>query len=322
MSLNSYKFIDEQRQVNRYVMYPIIYPKINSLYEQLRDSYWTAEEVDLSKDINDWNTKLSHNDRKFIKNVLSFFVSSDSVVQENLIMTFLQEITLLEARAFYSMQIANEQIHQDMYKKMLITYITDQTELYDCFNAVYDVGFITNKTKWAEKWINKSDKLSHRLVAFAIVEGIFFSSAFASIYWLKKRNIMPGLTSSNEFISRDESRHTDHAIVLYDLLLDKLNENEVHDIFKEGVDIECIFVDNCLQTNLIGMNAELMKQYVKYCADRLMIQFGYNKIYNVNNPFDFMELISLDGKSNFFEHRVTEYNKSNAGNGFSIIDDF
>jgi ribonucleotide reductase beta subunit family protein with ferritin-like domain len=237
-------------------------------------------------------------------------------------MTFLQEITLLESRAFYSMQIANEQIHQDMYKKMLITYINNYNELNECFRAVYDVDFIKNKTSWAEKWINKNDKLSYRLVAFAIVEGIFFSSAFASIYWLKGRNIMPGLTSSNEFIARDESRHTDHAIVLYKLLLEKLNETEIHNICREGVEIECIFVDNCLKTNLIGMNSDLMKQYVRFCADRLMVQFGYNKIYNVSNPFDFMEKIVFDSKSNFFEHRVTDYNKSNVGNGFKIIDDF
>ena len=316
------KFIDEDKNINRYVMYPIIYQNIYELYTQLKTSFWIAEEVDLSQDMNDWNTKLTDNEKLFIKNILSFFVSSDAIIQENLLTTFMSEVNILESRAFYSLQIANEQIHQDMYKNMLIAYINNRDELDKCFNAVYDDKFINAKTKWAEKWINKNDKLGSRLVAFAVVEGVFFSSSFAAIFWLKKRGLMPGLSTSNEFISRDESRHTDHAIELYKLLLDKISNEELVEIIRQGVELECMFVESCLNTKLIGMNADLMKQYVKFCADRLLLQFGCEKLYKEENPFDFMTMISLSNKTNFFEHRTTEYNKAFNLEITSISDEF
>jgi len=295
-------------QSNKYVMYHIKYPSIYDLYVQLRDSFWTAEEVDLSHDIADY-AKLDDNHKLFIKKVLTFFVSSDSIIQDNLISRFMNEVKILESKAFFSMQIANEQIHQDMYKKMLITYIRDEHELQECMDAVYTDEFISMKTQWAEQWIISSDSFNVRLVAFACIEGIFFCSSFASIYWLKQMNIMPGLTISNDFISRDECRHTDHAYELYKLLKHKLTAVEINKIVSSAVDIESMFVDDCLKVNLIGMNAELMNQYVKYCADRLLIMFGYTKLYDVSNPFDFMEMLSLSNKTNFFEHRVTEYQK-------------
>jgi len=316
------RFINDDKNTNRYVMYPIVYNEIYELYNKLKKSFWIAEEVDLSQDLNDWNNKLSDNEKIFIKNILSFFVSSDAVIQENLLSTFMNEVHILESRAFYSLQIANEQIHQDMYKNMLVAYINDSEELYKCFNAVYDDKFIRAKTKWAEKWINNNDKFACRLIAFAIVEGVFFSSSFAAIFWLKSRGLMPGLAASNEFISRDESRHTDHAIELYKLLVDKISEEEIVSIFVEGVELECIFVDSCLNTKLIGMNSNLMKQYVRFCADRLLLQLGCDKYFKDENPFAFMNMLSLSGKTNFFEHRATEYNKTFILDMQNTSDDF
>jgi ribonucleotide reductase beta subunit family protein with ferritin-like domain len=237
----------------------------------------------------------------------------------------MNEVKILESKAFFSMQISNEQIHQDMYKKMLITYIRDRKELEECIYAVYTDKYISKKTKWAESWISDSREFKYRVVAFACVEGIFFCSSFAAIFWLKKRNLMPGLCISNEFISRDECRHTDHAVELYRLLANKLTKAEMYQIINDAVEVECEFVDDCLGVSLIGMNAELMKQYVKYCADRLLIQFGYASLFNNTNPFDFMELISLNGKTNFFEHRVTEYQKAKFNDvvdGFKYTEDF
>jgi ribonucleotide reductase beta subunit family protein with ferritin-like domain len=316
------RFIDDDKNTNRYVMYPIVYDNIYKLYNQLKTSFWIAEEVDLSQDLHDWNTKLTDNEKVFIKNILSFFVSSDAVIQENLLSTFMNEVNILESRAFYSLQIANEQIHQDMYKNMLIAYINNRDELNKCFNAVYDDKFINAKTKWAEKWINNNDKFASRLVAFAVVEGVFFSSSFAAIFWLKKRGLMPGLAASNEFISRDESRHTDHAIELYKLLMNKISKEEITNIIVQGVELECMFVESCLNTKLIGMNSDLMKQYVKFCADRLLLQFDCDRYFKEENPFDFMTMISLSNKTNFFEHRTTEYNKAFNLEITSISDEF
>jgi ribonucleotide reductase beta subunit family protein with ferritin-like domain len=305
---------------NKYVMYDIKYPAIYNLYEQLRDSFWTAEEVDLTRD--NFNN-LDDNHKLFIKKILTFFVSSDAVIQDNLINRFMNEVKILESKAFFSIQIGNEQIHQDMYKKLLITYIRDEKELCECIDAVYTDDFISMKTKWAESWISSSDDFKTRLVAFACVEGIFFCSAFAAIYWIKQKNILPGLTHSNEFIARDECRHTDHAYELYRLLKNKLSKVEIYKIVSGAVEIECKFVEDCLRVNLIGMNADLMKEYVKFCADRLLIMFGYNAFYDVCNPFDFMEMISLSCKTNFFEHRVTEYQKAKEiDEEFKYTDDF
>lgn len=294
---------------NKYVMYNIRYPRINTLYEQLRDSFWTADEVDLTRDIADWKL-LNDNQRLFIKKILTFFVTSDSIIQENLILRFMGEVKALESKAFFSIQIGNEQIHQDMYLKMLTTYIRDEKELEECLNAVYTDKYISKKTKWAESWIQDDKPFKYRVVAFACVEGIFFCSSFAAIYWIKKSNKMPGLTISNEFISRDECRHTDHAIEIFSELKDKLTEEEFIQLVSQSVEVESEFVDDCLKVDLIGMNANLMKQYVRFCADRLSISFGYRSIYNETNPFDFMEMISLNGKTNFFEYRVTTYQKA------------
>ncbi len=296
-----------QEDENRYVMFPIQDQTVWEMYKKQVDCFWRAEEVDLSKDYLDWET-LSADEKHFISMILAFFAASDGIVLENLGSRFMSEVQLSEARAFYGFQIAMENIHSQMYSLLIETYIQDKEEKNNLFNALNNYPCIRKKADWAIKWINDNRSgFATRLVAFACVEGIFFSGAFCSIFWLKKRGLLPGLTFSNELISRDEALHTEFAILLYKKLLRKVPKNKVHDIIKEAVDIEKEFITEALPCRLIGMNAVLMSQYIEFIADRLVVQLGYDKIYNTSNPFSFMELISVESKTNFFEKRVSEY---------------
>ena len=296
-----------------YTLFPLKYSNLFQLYKKALASFWTVEEVDISKDMNDWNN-LSENERHFIKNILAFFAGSDGIVLENLGVRFMQEVKIPEAKCFYGFQIAMENIHSEMYSLLIDTYIKDTNEKNYLFNAINNIPCIGKKANWAIKWINdKHSNFATRCVAFACVEGIFFSGSFCAIFWLKKRGLMPGLTSSNELISRDEGQHTDFAIAIYDLLENKLDEKIIVEIITEAVTIEKEFINDSIPCKLIGMNSNLMEDYIEFVADRLMLQLGYNKIYNSKNPFDFMEMISLEGKTNFFEKRVMDYSKANVG---------
>ena len=296
---------------NRYVMFPIQDQKIWEMYKKEEDCFWRAEEVDLSKDLKDWNP-LTPDEKYFISMILAFFASSDGIVLENLAFRFMTEVQLSEARAFYGFQIVMENIHSEMYSLLIETYIKDSIEKNKLFNALNHFPCIKKKADWAIKWINdKKSNFATRLIAFACVEGIFFSGAFCSIYWLKKRGLMPGLTFSNELISRDEALHTEFAVYIYSILKNKLKKQKILEIIKEAVDIECEFICEALPCKLIGMNQNLMTQYIKFVADRLSVQLGCDKIYNTANPFDWMELISIEGKTNFFEKRVGEYALAN-----------
>lgn len=301
---------------NRYVLFPIEYHDIYKKYQQSVSVFWVPNEVDLTKqDLSDWDTRLSDDERYFVKNVLAFFASSDSIVIENLAGRFLNEVQIPEAKAFYGFQIAIETIHQEMYSMMIDTYVKDNAEKSKLFDAIFTVPSIQKKANWALAYITSQESFATRLIAFAIVEGIFFSSAFASIFWLKERNLMPGLCQSNEFISRDEGLHTEFAVLLYTKYIEnKLPEAEVHKIIKEATELECDFVINSLKVPLIGMNCDLMTEYVYFCADRLTKQLGYSAIFNTKNPFPFMERIGLTNKTNFFEHYVSDYSKANVGN--------
>lgn len=310
----------------RYVMFPLKDNDIWSMYKKAEDCFWRVEEVDLSRDKVDWN-KLNSDEKHFISMILAFFAASDGIVLENLGLRFMSEVQIAEAKAFYGFQIAMENIHSIMYSQLIETYIHDTKEKHKLFNALDEYECIKKKGQWALKWINdKESNFATRLVAFACVEGIFFSGAFCSIFWLKKRGLLPGLTFSNELISRDEALHTEFAILLYKKLLNKLESNTVLNIIKDAVQIEKEFICDALPCNLIGMNKKLMSQYIEYVADRLLLQLGYSKNYNVANPFDFMELISIEGKTNFFEKRVSEYalaTKDTKGdNTFKFDDDF
>lgn len=311
---------------SRYVMFPIKYPDIWTMYTKQVDCFWRTEEIDLSKDLIDWETKLSNEDRQFISSILAYFAASDGLIIENLAERFLKDVQVAEARAFYGFQIAMENIHSQTYSVLIDTYIKDSVEKHRLFSAIDTYDCIRRKSVWTQKWINDHrSSFATRLVAFACVEGIFFSGAFCAIYWLKKRGLMPGLTFSNELISRDEALHTEFAVLLYKKLNHKVRKSKVYEIVREAVDLECIFITESLPCRLIGMNDELMKRYIKFCADRLCVQLGYEKIYNELNPFDFMELISLEGKSNFFEKRVAEYglaNKSDCMEAFGMSEDF
>lgn len=291
----------------RYVMFPIKDNDIWSMYKKAEDSFWRVEEVDLSKDLSDWNT-LDDSEKYFISMILAFFAASDGIVLENLGLRFMAEVQIAEAKAFYGFQIAMENIHSIMYSQLIETYIKDPINKDKLFNALENFECIKKKANWAIKWINddKSEFVT-RLVGFACVEGIFFSGAFCAIYWLKKRGLLPGLTFSNELISRDEALHTEFAILLYHKLENKLENHKLEQIIKEAVEIEKEFICDALPCKLIGMNNKLMSQYIEFVADRLAVQFGINKIYNSSNPFDFMEMISIEGKTNFFEKRVGEY---------------
>ena len=292
---------------NRFVMFPIQDQSIWEMYKKAEDSFWRVEEVDLSKDLSDWDA-LNNNEKHFISMVLAFFAASDGIVLENLGLRFMTDVKLPEARAFYGFQIAIENIHSIMYSQLIETYIKEPKQKAVLFNALDNFPCIRKKGDWAMKWINDSESdFAKRLVAFACVEGIFFSGAFCSIYWVKKRGLLPGLTFSNELISRDEALHTEFAVLLYSKLDDKLEDDVIREIIEEAVAIEKEFICDALPCNLIGMNNTLMSKYIEFVADRLALQLGIDKIYKTANPFDFMELISIEGKTNFFEKRVGEY---------------
>jgi len=292
---------------NRFVMFPIKCDDIWKMYKKQMDCFWRAEEIDLSKDLNNWDT-LNADEKYFISLILAFFAASDGIVLENLASRFMNDVQLAEARAFYGFQIMMENVHSETYSLLIETYIKDKEEKSKLFNAISNYPCIKKKSDWAQKWIHDNrSSFATRLVAFACVEGIFFSGAFCSIYWLKKRGLMPGLTFSNELISRDEALHCEFAVLLYSKLQKKIDKGRIHEIIKEAVEIETGFICHALPCKLIGMNSDLMIQYIKFVADRLVVQLGYKKIYNVTNPFPWMELISLESKANFFEKRVSEY---------------
>ena len=298
---------------NRFVLFPIQHQKIWDAYKKELACFWSVEEVDLSKDLNDWNS-LDENEQHFICHVLAFFAGSDGIVLENLGKRFLDEVQVPEARCFYGFQLMMENIHSEMYSLLIDKYITDTKKKTKLFNAIDTIPCISKKAKWALKWVeDNQSNFATRLVAFACVEGIFFSGSFCAIYWLKKRGLMPGLTFSNELISRDEGLHTDFAVLLYTMLNNKLDQEIIHEIITEAVSIEKEFIIDAIPCSLIGMNAELMSEYIEFVADRLVAQLGYSKIYDAQNPFSFMELISLEGKTNFFEKRVSEYSLANVG---------
>jgi len=297
---------------NRFVLFPIKYHKVWEMYKKSLALIWTAEEIDLGKDLNDW-PKLKPEEQHFIKNVLAFFAGSDGIVLENLGARFMNEIQIPEAKCFYGFQIAMENIHSETYSLLIDTYVKDKEEKNRLLQAIDTIPSVGKKAKWALKWIGDDSTFAKRLVAFAAVEGIFFSGSFCAIFWLKKRGLMPGLTSSNELISRDEGLHTDFACLLYSMLNKKLDKEVISDIITEAVSIEKEFIVDSIPCRLIGMNSDLMCEYIEFVADRLVVQLGYEKIYNSQNPFEFMEMISLEGKTNFFEKRVMEYSKAGVG---------
>ncbi|XP_026386091.1 ribonucleoside-diphosphate reductase small chain-like [Papaver somniferum] len=302
---------------DRFCMFPIQYPQIWEMYKKAEASFWTAEEVDLSQDQRQWEA-LTPDERHFITHVLAFFAASDGIVLENLAGRFMKEVQISEARAFYGFQIAIENIHSEMYSLLLESYIKDSNEKNRLFRAIETVPCVKRKADWALKWIDGSETFAERIIAFACVEGIFFSGSFCAIFWLKKRGLMPGLTFSNELISRDEGLHCDFACMLYGLLKQKLSAEKVKGIIADAVVIEREFVCDALPCALVGMNGDLMSQYIEFVADRLLQALGYSKLYNVSNPFDWMELISLQGKTNFFEKRVGEYQKASVMSSLNI----
>jgi ribonucleoside-diphosphate reductase subunit M2 len=309
---------------NRFVMFPIKYNDIWDMYKKQVDCFWRAEEIDLTKDFSQWEA-LNADERYFISMILAFFAASDGIVLENLASRFMTEIQVSEARAFYGFQIAMENIHSETYSLLIETYIKDKAEKNRLFNAIENFPCIKKKSDWAQKWIHDNrSSFATRLVAFACVEGIFFSGAFCSIFWLKKRGLMPGLTFSNELISRDEALHCEFAVLLYSKMVKKIDKTRIHEIIKEAVEIETEFICDALPCRLIGMNSDLMTQYIQFVADRLCVQLGYKKIYNVSNSFDFMNLISLESKTNFFERVVSEYALANKDitDAFEISEDF
>ena len=313
---------------NRYVIFPIRHEPFWKMYKRAEANFWTSEELDLSKDLVDWN-KLNDNEKYYLKNILAFFAASDGIVNENLVERFCQEVKVLEAKFFYGFQIAMENIHSETYSLLIDTYIKDAAEKNKLLNAIETIPSIKKKADWALKWVNdKNSPFSHRIIAFAAVEGIFFSGAFCSIYWLKKRGLMPGLCHSNELISRDEGLHTEFAVLMYHNLVNKPSNDVVLQIIKEAVEIEKEFITESLSCELLGMNKTLMSQYIEYISDRLLKMFGIEPVYNSINPFDWMEMISVQGKTNFFEKRVGEYsNKSNPNvnkddNNISFESDF
>jgi ribonucleoside-diphosphate reductase subunit M2 len=293
----------------RFVMFPIQYPQVWEMYKKHEASFWTAEEVDLSQDNKDWDT-LAESEQHFIKHVLAFFAASDGVVNENLLEQFSTEVQIPEARAFYGFQIAMENIHSETYSLLIEQYIKDPVEKDNVFNAMQTMPAVQEKARWALQWMNRDNSFAERLIAFAAVEGILFSGSFCAIYWLKKRGLMPGLTFSNELISRDEGLHAEFACLLYGMLQHQLPEDVVHAIIRGAVDAERQFICEALSCDLIGMNSELMTRYIEFVADRLLTALGHSKLFGSSNPFDWMELISLQGKTNFFEKRVGEYQKA------------
>ena len=311
---------------NRFVLFPIKHDDIWQFYKKAEASFWTAEEIDLQQDLADWQ-KMNDGERHFISHVLAFFAASDGIVNENLANNFLKEVQYAEAKCFYGFQVMMENIHSETYSLLIDTYIKDPVEKDRLLRAIETIDCVKKKANWALKWI-ESDNFVERLIAFAAVEGIFFSGSFCSIFWLKKRGLMPGLSFSNELISRDEGLHCDFACLLYtDHIKNKISQEKIYEIILHAVDIEKEFVTSALPVSLIGMNAELMCQYIEFVADRLLQSLGCKKHYNASNPFDFMELISLQGKTNFFEKRVAEYQKSGVMSdkeamSFSLDEDF
>lgn len=298
---------------DRFVLFPIKHQEIWQMYKQAEASFWTAEEIDLSHDQKDWE-RMNNGERHFVQNVLAFFAASDGIVNENLAINFIREVQIPEARCFYGFQIMMENIHSEAYSLLIDTYIKDAAEKDRLFHAIETVPCVKKKAEWALRWIRKGS-FAERLVAFAAVEGIFFSGSFCSIFWLKKRGLMPGLAFSNELISRDEGLHCDFACLLYNMLESKLTVESIQQIIGDAVEIEKEFVSEALPVDLIGMNSKLMCQYIEFVADRLLVALGYPKLFRASNPFDFMELISLQGKTNFFEKRVGEYQKAGVMNG-------
>lgn len=311
---------------DRFVILPINHPAIWEMYKKHEASFWTAEEIDLSGDLKDWES-LNDGERHFISHVLAFFAASDGIVNENLAVNFMREVQVPEARCFYGFQIMMENIHSETYALLIDTYLKDAVEKNRLFHAIDTIPCVKKKAEWALKWIDNGT-FAQRLVAFAAVEGIFFSGSFCSIFWLKKRGLMPGLTFSNELISRDEGLHCEFACLLYGMLKHKLPQEEVTQIIADAVAIEKEFITEALPVNLIGMNAKLMSQYIEFVADRWLVELGCNKLYDATNPFDFMEMISLQGKTNFFEKRVGDYQKSGVlstdikSQAFSLNEDF
>ena len=308
---------------NKYVIFPIEEKEIWSAYKKAVSTFWVSEEIDLSKDLYDWDNKLNDNERFFIKNILAFFAASDGIVIENLLDRFTRDASdIKEAKFFYTFQAFIEQIHSETYSLLIDTYIKDSNEKNNLFNAIETIPCIKLKSDWALKWINSNELFSIRLIAFAAIEGIFFSGSFCAIFWLKKRGLMPGLTFSNELISRDEGLHTDFAILMHHIQKEKPSEERVHHLISEAFEIENNFILNSIPCNLLGMNSDMMSQYIKFVSDRLLLQLGYKSLFNVKNPFEFMELISLRPKSNFFEIRVGEYSKASINSDFDIKSDF
>jgi len=293
----------------RWVMFPIQYPAVWDMYKKHEASFWTAEEIDLSQDGKDWDC-LSDSERHFVKHVLAFFAASDGIVNENLAAQFSTEVQSPEARAFYGFQMAMENIHSETYSLLIEQYIRDPAEKEMVFDAIHTMPAVREKAQWAIQWMNRENSFAERLVAFAAVEGILFSGSFCAIYWLKKRGLMPGLTFSNELISRDEGLHAEFACLIYGMLRHQLPEDVAHAIIRGAVEVERRFICEALSCDLIGMNSELMVKYIEFVADRLLAALGHSKIFGANNPFDWMELISLQGKTNFFEKRVGEYQKA------------
>lgn len=312
---------------NRFVLFPIVHDDIWAYYKKAEASFWTAEEIDLEPDLVDWAQKLNDDERHFIKHVLAFFAASDGIVNENLAENFVAEVQYTEAKFFYGFQIMMENIHSETYSLLIDTYIKDTAEKNELFNAIETLDCVKKKADWALRWIDNGS-FAERLVAFAAVEGIFFSGSFCSIFWLKKRGLMPGLSFSNELISRDEGLHCDFACLLYnDHVVNKLSKEQINEIICDAVEMEKEFVTDSLPVKLIGMNADLMGKYIEFVADRLLVELGNEKVYNASNPFDFMDMISLQGKTNFFEKRVAEYQKSGVMGGgesqtFTIEEDF
>lgn len=313
---------------DRFVLFPLQHDDVWKMYKQQVACFWTPEEIDLSGDIVDWRDKLTDDERHFLSRVLAFFAASDGIVNENLIERFMKEIQIPEVRCFYGFQNAMENIHSETYSLLIDTYVQDPAEKHRLFHALEHMPAVRRKADWALRWIHSADAdFARRLVAFAVVEGIFFSGSFCAIFWLKKRNLMPGLTFSNELISRDEGLHCDFACLLYTQKLHSpLTDEEAHAIVGEAVQIEQQFVTDALPVRLIGMNADLMQQYIAFVADRLLVALGHAKLFDVKNPFEWMEMISLQGKTNFFEKRVAEYQRANVMDGaraaFSTQEDF
>jgi ribonucleoside-diphosphate reductase beta chain len=312
---------------NRFVLFPIVHDDIWAFYKKSEASFWTAEEIDLEADLVDWEKKLNDDERHFVKHVLAFFAASDGIVNENLAENFVAEVQYTEAKFFYGFQIMVENIHSETYSLLIDTYIKDTAEKNMLFNAIETLDCVKKKADWALRWIDNGN-FAERIVAFAAVEGIFFSGSFCSIFWLKKRGLMPGLSFSNELISRDEGLHCDFACLIYnEHIQNKLDPEDVKKIIVDAVDIEKDFITDALPVRLIGMNSDLMTQYIEFVADRLLVELGCEKVYDATNPFDFMEMISLQGKTNFFEKRVGEYAKAGVLTGkesqtFSLDEDF